>query len=238
MSSQLNDDLGRVLAGELDRDEFRRIHGDHDVEAVLSLHDRLSNLSTIDVEVAPWYAVAPRLGTDPTSKWVRGKKAVLVSIDAALVLVPAAAEAIEAVAPDAVRGTVIDRITDVLPWDNDRARVDDPAPQPIEPSPVDRAPVEEEPIEVRPSDQTMRTIPTDSTTEPARRETDSTDFIEPAPTRDADGAERNSDRVPATTDEPTHVDEDSRRIEADSVTTATITGARDEPERDNRVADK
>ncbi len=52
------------------------------------------------------------------------RKRLAIALVGALVLVPAAAEAMEEVAPDQVRGTFVDRITDVLPWDRDLHETD------------------------------------------------------------------------------------------------------------------
>jgi len=129
MNREFEHDMQRVVEGSLSRDEAAETHGAANVGEVLSLHDRLSELSSVEVEVAPWYLVAPHLAAEPTRR--RGRRAAIVSVVAGLILIPAAAEGIEAIAPDAVRGTVIDRITDVLPWDNDPPATDQ-VPVPLE----------------------------------------------------------------------------------------------------------
>ena len=96
MKREFELDMQRVMEGSLSRDEAAEIHGAASVGDVLSLHDRLSELSSVEVDVAPWYLVAPRLSADPTRR--RGRRAAAVSVAAALVLIPAAAEAIEAIA--------------------------------------------------------------------------------------------------------------------------------------------
>jgi len=115
--STLDDDLGLVANGELSRDELVSAHG-AGVEQLLDLHEHLSQLSTVEIEPPPWYAVGPQLGAEPAPVR-RRKRSVVAGIAAALVLIPATAEGIEAIAPDAVEGTIIDRITDVFPWDED-----------------------------------------------------------------------------------------------------------------------
>ena len=115
--STLDDDLGLVANGELTREELVSEHGSG-ADQLLELHEHLSQLSTVEIEPPPWYAVGPQLGTDPVPVR-RRKRSVVVGIVAALVLIPATAEGIEAIAPDLVEGTVIDRITDLLPWDED-----------------------------------------------------------------------------------------------------------------------
>jgi len=140
MNRQFEEDMQRVVEGSLSPDDAGEVHGAANVGEVLSLHNRLAELSSVEVEVAPWYLVAPHLAADPTRR--RGRRVAAVSLVAGLILVPAVAEGIEAVAPEAVRDTVIDKITDVLPWDRDTPAVDDVPDRPDRPD--TDAPVETE----------------------------------------------------------------------------------------------
>jgi hypothetical protein len=126
MSTELHDDLLLVTEGSLTRAELVSRHG-HDAASLIDLHTQFAELSSVAIEPPPWYAIAPALGLDPRPAKRSRRRMTIISIAAAFVLVPVAAEALEAVAPEAVRGTVIDRITDVLPWDTDLP-VEDPLP--------------------------------------------------------------------------------------------------------------
>ena len=123
MSAELHDDLRGVTEGSLSRDELVARHGAHSASLV-DLHTELSALATVEIEPPPWYVIAPALGIEPRPAKRSRRRVTIVSIVAAFVLIPAVAEGLEAVAPDAVRGTVIDRITDVFPWDKDLPATD------------------------------------------------------------------------------------------------------------------
>jgi len=235
MSNEFEQDLQRVVEGSLTRDEAAEVHGAANVGEVLSLHDRLSELSSVEVDVAPWYLVAPRLASNPTRR--RGRRATIVSVVAGLILIPAAAEGIEAVAPDAVRGTLIDSITDILPWDNDPPATDQ-APEPPETEvPTERDQREESGVSP-PGDGQRETDAPNGDAEPNSDSVDPDRSQDPvrsdsAPTTEAsprdhetdrDGG-RETDRLP---DRPDRTDERDRRdgqpdaVETDLPTASTV----------------
>ena len=153
--SALEEDLQLAASGYLDRDGLRERYPDVDVDSVLDLHNGLALLAEVEPAVPDWRDVAQLLAAEPgANRWNRRVRRTLGAAGVALILVPVAADAIEAVAPDAVRDTVIDRITDFLPWDSD-SPVTDRAPTdgPIIDEPInDEAPATDRPIDEVPVD--------------------------------------------------------------------------------------
>lgn len=156
------------------------------MDRVLDLHYKLLDVGHADVMVPEWRDIAPRL-TDGRGRWASARRRALLAAavaGAGLIIVPVAADAMEAVAPDAVRDTVIDTITDVLPWDNDAADVDSPVEQPISDAPGSN----------RRSDRSDRT----GTAEADRRHTD--------PSVDRPPNDRSDATEPTRTDDTTATD--------------------------------
>jgi hypothetical protein len=230
--STLDDDLALVATGELSRDELIAAHGDG-ADQLLDLHEHLSQLSTIEIEPPPWYVIGPQLGVEPLPVR-RRKRSVVAGIAAALVLIPATAEGIEAIAPEAVEGTVIDRITDVLPWDED-------TPSPTTERPADRetdAPVvvdgSDEPVpDTEQPSRVDRVVDTDRTTTTAADRDNLVDRL-PDRRRDIDPAdltpeqrerlrERGARDLPTTTESLRGIADDRSPDIAPTSTIATTT---------------
>lgn len=130
--SFLDEDLEQAATGDLSREALLSRHPGSDADRLLDLHHNLLDVGRAAVMIPEWRDVAPRL-VDRSGRWGSARRRAFLAAavaGAGLIIVPIAADAMEAVAPDAVRDTVIDTITDVLPWDNDAVDIDSPAGQP------------------------------------------------------------------------------------------------------------